>query len=90
MRVIWSAKALAELDRIRCYIEDRNPDAARRVSVAIVQAESQLADYPRLGVVRPNGAYVLTLARHPYRLGYAIKADQIMIATVRHWRWRTF
>jgi len=67
MEIIWRRAALNDLDAIREFIAQDNPDAATRVYVAIEGAVGRLADYPYLGRAgRVEGTRELILGNLPY------------------------
>ena len=49
MRLRYTRRALRQLNGIRSYITERNPDAAARVIAQIRRTTGHLATFPRLG-----------------------------------------
>lgn len=52
--LVWTPQAREDLIEIYTYIALDNPSAAERIFDAIEAKAMQLADYPRLGVRRPE------------------------------------
>jgi plasmid stabilization system protein ParE len=48
-RLIWSAPALGDVQRLHRFLVDKNPDAARRAVQAIRQGVKVLAKQPAIG-----------------------------------------
>jgi plasmid stabilization system protein ParE len=49
MRLIYSEQAVRDLVRLRAFIAEKNPPAARRVSADLLARIGRLRDVPRLG-----------------------------------------
>jgi plasmid stabilization system protein ParE len=47
--ITYSSKALADVKRLRSFVEGKNPRAARAASEAIVEALNLLAQFPEAG-----------------------------------------
>ncbi len=48
-RLHWTPKAHEDLDAIKRYIEDDDPEAAVRVVLGIIERAEQLRDFPESG-----------------------------------------
>jgi toxin ParE1/3/4 len=85
MSVIYSRRALRDLDRIRAYIAQDNPHAASRMAVRLLAACDHLEQFPTRG--RPgigSGTRELTTIK-PYVIVYQIKApDRIEVLSIWH------
>ena len=68
LKLLWSDKALADLDRIVDYIDERSPAGARRIQALVEAAAERTCQFPHLyragrvsgtreAVVHPN--YIL-------------------------------
>jgi toxin ParE1/3/4 len=85
MEIVWRRAALNDLEAIREFIRQDNPDAARRVHTAIRAAVDSLAEHPNFGRVgRVEGTRELVLPRLPYIIVYRVVAEQIRILAVIH------
>jgi plasmid stabilization system protein ParE len=82
-RIIWAPEALAKIDFIAAYIDQFDPDAARRTAAHLITAGNSLEDFPRRGRPAGNGHRELVTVR-PYIIRYRIKGSTIFIADVRH------
>ena len=89
MRVRYSFRAFADREAIYDYLEQRSPQGARNVQLAVARAIRSLASYPRLGqrTDRP-GVYELIVPRRPYKVYYRIENDEIWILHIRDARRR--
>jgi toxin ParE1/3/4 len=85
MEIIWRRAALSDLQAIREFIAQDNPDAAARVHAAVRAAVDPLADYPNLGRAgRVDGTRELIIAGLPYIVAYRVAENQIRILSVIH------
>lgn len=84
MPVILSVEALDDLERIRSFIGQENPQAANRVAVQILAACDRLEYLPERG--RPGlrpGTRELT-ALWPYVIVYRVTPTMVEIVRVWH------
>ena len=89
LKILWFRVAVADLEEARAYIADDDPEAARRVASAIVNAVDALAEHPAMG--RPGrvpGTRELVVARTPYVIPYRLRGDRVEILRVFHARRR--
>ena len=91
MKLIVSPEAIADLERLRAFLADKNPAAAQRAAAAIIGAIQSLDMFPDRGhptstadvreLIVPFGssAYVL-------RYAHAARADEVIILRIWHGR----
>jgi toxin ParE1/3/4 len=85
MRIIWRRAALNDLEAVREFIAQENPQAATRVHSAIRAAVDPLANYPNLGRAgRVDGTRELIVVDLPYIVVYRVVQDQVRILSVLH------
>jgi toxin ParE1/3/4 len=85
MEIVWRRAALDDLESIRGFIEQDNPDAAARVYEAIRSAVDPLAAHPNIGRAgRVDGTRELVLSSLPYIVVYRIVEEQVRILAVMH------
>lgn len=85
-RVIWSERALADLESLLVYLEVESPVMARRYAAAVVGRVEQLEQFPESGGVveeLPSSEY-RQLLQGPYRIIYRREEGRIVIITVHH------
>ena len=84
MRVVYTGPAKADLDRIRDYLKERNPAAAKKLA-ALIRARLQLLKMqPLMGPAvaeRPGTRELVVLS---YVLVYRVLDDRIEILRVWH------
>lgn len=88
MKVHWTHRAKARLKHIQDYVAQDKPQVAREVVEKILRKSWQLSDLPNLGhaVKGYSDTDLREVMIRPYRLIYCIKATQIDIITVLHYR----
>jgi plasmid stabilization system protein ParE len=91
MKLIVSRTAVADLERLRGFLADKNPAAARQAVTALVAAAESLHAFPRRG--RPTGAHnfrelIVPFGRSGYvlRYTYSAAADEAVILRIWHAR----
>jgi toxin ParE1/3/4 len=85
MRVRYREQALADLEAIFRYLDERRPAGARRVIDAIHAAIMQVADRPLSARKTSDPAIrVKIVGRYHYKIFYQVDADEIDILHVRH------
>ena len=77
VRLRFGRRARRQLDNIRDYIHERNPEAATRVIARIRQSANRLLDFPNLG---PHGlvagTHELVIVGLPYVIVYRLVGDE--------------
>ena len=85
MEIIWRQAALNDLEAIREFIAQDDPQAAARVRTAIRAAVERLATYPNLGRAgRVDGTRELVIPETPYIAAYRVVDDQLRILSIIH------
>lgn len=86
LQIRWSRLAARDLETAHAYLEERNPEAARRFAVQILRAIESIEEHPEIGAVArdlsPLGRYRHVVSRH-HRVIYRIEAEVIRV--VRIW-----
>ncbi|HEY2135103.1 MAG TPA: type II toxin-antitoxin system RelE/ParE family toxin [Xanthobacteraceae bacterium] len=89
MKVRYTPRAFADREAIYDYLETRNPQGARNVQLAVVQAIRGLAYHPRLGQRTDKaGVYELIVPRRPYKVYYRVEGEEVWILHIRDARRR--
>jgi toxin ParE1/3/4 len=85
MKVRYRERALADLEQISVYLDERSPAAARKVMDAIHAAINSIADQP-LSARRTSDATVRVeiVGRYYYKIFYSVGVDAVEILHVRH------
>ncbi|MEJ0060944.1 MAG: type II toxin-antitoxin system RelE/ParE family toxin [Terricaulis sp.] len=84
-RLVWDARALADLESISEYIAADSKKAAARVVSYIRERALVLEAMPKLGMASSDpGTRELILPRFPYVLVYEIAGDEVRILAVFH------
>jgi plasmid stabilization system protein ParE len=84
MRVLYTATALAEIEKICSYIERDNPIAAANVAAAIERTIARLAIRPRSApVVHGEKLQAKLVERYQYRIFFEVVDDDLIIRNVR-------
>lgn len=87
MTIVWSPRAIEHLAHLREYIARDNPNAAKRIASALLEAVERLAQLPNLG--RPGrvaGTRELVVPGTPYIIPYRLRGDRLEVVAVFHAR----
>jgi len=82
-RVVWTRRALADLNAIETYIGQFSPLAARRFVLRLYHAGLALAEQPNRGRPISGGRRELTIVA-PYLLRYRVRGGVVQILSLRH------
>ncbi len=82
-RVVWSLRALRDLEEIQGYIGQFAPLAAQRFAVRLVTTAEGLAQQPLRGRPIAGGRRELTIVP-PYLIRYRVGGETVEILTIRH------
>jgi toxin ParE1/3/4 len=83
VRVVWTRPAVRKLDLIQAYIEQFDPDAARRMAADLVKAGESLRTFPNRGRLGQKGRRELPSVP-PFVIEYEVRGDTVYILRVRH------
>ena len=85
-RVVWSPRALSDVEAIAAYIAVDSPIYAKAVVRTIVTSTRKLTRFPRSGPKVPefDDENIRELIAYSYRVIYITEPDQITIAAVIH------
>ncbi|MCK4507584.1 MAG: type II toxin-antitoxin system RelE/ParE family toxin [Desulfuromonadales bacterium] len=90
MQIEWLPSALLDLQKLREFIRQHNPDAVRRAGRTIRKAVATLQVHPGLGteVEDLSGFYdlIIPFASRNYVLRYRIYRETVFIVALRHAR----
>ena len=85
MRVRYTPRAFADREAIFEYLDQRDPQAARRVKAFIAEKIANLRYSPRRArFVKNLGVHALWLGRYPYIVYYRVSDDVVSIIHIRH------
>ena len=85
-RVVWSARALSDVESIAAYIASDSPAYAKIVVKKIVKLTRQLARFPQSGREVPEfqDPSLRELLAYSYRIIYKVETEEVIIASVIH------
>ncbi len=87
--LLWGGTARADLQRIRAYIAEFDPDAAGRIADRIRRSSLRLIDHPMIGRPgRRRGTRELIITGTPWLVAYRITPDAVEVLRVLHGRQR--
>lgn len=81
--VVWTRRALADLQAVEAYIAQFSPLAARRFALRLYKAGLALRDQPNRGRAIGPELRELTIAS-PYLIRYRLRDGVVEILTIRH------
>ncbi len=84
MKIVWSDKALNDLECIGDYIGEDDPQAANRFVSRLFNRTAALRKHPRLGRIVPefNDESLREVLEGNYRIVYRLANDKITVVTV--------
>ena len=87
-KIIWTERALADLEAIRDYIAAANPEAAERIGWDIIRHAELLGNFPHIGPTYPRGSKGTTreIISGNYRIFYRVieASNVVQILTIWH------
>jgi len=83
VQVVWTKRAIADVEAIRTYIGLFSPLAAQRYALRLFNAANGLDENPLRGRAIPKGRRQLSTIP-PYLICYRIKGEVVEIITIRH------
>ena len=85
MKLRYTLRGAAELDKVLVYIEERSPQGARYVQARIQTIVNLLLQHPHAGQLTSKGRLRRVVASpYPYLIFYHATEDEIVIHGVRH------
>ena len=85
MTLVWSRRAIRDLEAVRAYVAQDNPTAAPKLGLRLEQATTLLLDQPSLGRPgRVHGTRELIVSGTPYLIPYRVRGQRIEILRVFH------
>jgi toxin ParE1/3/4 len=85
VKLRYTPRGAAELDKMLVYIAERSPQGGRRVQARIQAIISLLLQHPHAGQLTSNGRLRRMIAfPYPYLIFYRATEDEIVIHGVRH------
>lgn len=87
MKISYTPEAIADLSRLREFIEIKNPVAAQRVASELLIGIDKLKVFPKMGIQvlrAPQPELIRDLFVGNYTIRYLIKDDEIIILRLWH------
>jgi len=86
LKVVWSQRALRDLEAIANYISCDSPAYASTVVKNITTRTRTLGQFPQIGRKVPefDDESMRELMEYSYRIIYQVKAEHVLIAAVIH------
>ncbi|MCZ8044979.1 MAG: type II toxin-antitoxin system RelE/ParE family toxin [Beijerinckiaceae bacterium] len=85
MKIVWTRRALREIDQAFAFVAQDSPAAASALVAAIEARAAVLAEHPEIGRPgRVDGTRELVLSGFPYILPYRVRDGRIEILAAFH------
>ncbi|MDP3410027.1 type II toxin-antitoxin system RelE/ParE family toxin [Bosea sp. (in: a-proteobacteria)] len=85
MKIVWTRRALREIDQAFAFVGQESPAAASAMVAAMEARAAVLAEHPEIGRPgRVDGTRELVLSGFPYILPYRVRDGRIEILAVFH------
>jgi plasmid stabilization system protein ParE len=91
VKLIFSDPALDDLERLRGFLNDQNPEASRRAAAVIMRALETLEEFPKRGTPsRRSGLreLVIPFGQAAYIVRYALDVAMSELIILRVWHGR--
>ena len=86
--LVWSERALADVEAITAHVAESSPSAADRLGDAIFDEAEVLRRFPEIGTAYPSGpgGHLRVLSRKSYRIFHEVdhRLKQVEVVTVWH------
>ena len=85
-RVVWSPRAISDVDKIGLFISADSPSYANAVVRRIITLARTLAQFPRSGRKVPefDDEQIRELIAYSYRIIYIVEQTEVLVAAVIH------
>jgi addiction module RelE/StbE family toxin len=86
MKLRYTRRSINDLSRLRQFIAQHNPAAAKRIADQIVSSVEKLKDFPYLGVKVPasQSDAIRDLFVRDYTIRYLVQQNEIVILRLWH------
>jgi toxin ParE1/3/4 len=87
VKISYTKEAIADLERLRKFIEPKNPYAARRVSSELLDGIGNLRAFPKMGLpvtLAPDPDSIRDLFVGQYTVRYLIDTNRVVILRIWH------
>jgi len=88
-QVVWSARSTTQLRKLKVFLEQSNPNAARRAAQVILAGVRQLRQFPAMGrpvegTIPGTRDLIIPFGHGGYVIRYILHEDVVTIAAVKH------
>ncbi|NVK43808.1 MAG: type II toxin-antitoxin system RelE/ParE family toxin [Oceanospirillaceae bacterium] len=88
-QVIFTPAAIQDLERLREFLQPKNPAAAERAAKAIIQGVKALGEHPRIGrpvddLPEEYRDWLIDFSDSGYVARYRSNGDTIVVLAIRH------
>lgn len=87
MKLIYSQEAVADLVRLRAFIDEKNPSAAARVAEELIVRVEVLCTFPNMGIKveqAPLPADVRDMVFGDYIVRYSVHSEALSVLRLWH------
>ena len=87
MRIRFAVEAIQDLERLRAFVESKNPHAARRIAAEILDGIENLALFPDIGLPvsrAPDPKLIRDLFVGSYTVRYLREESSVIILRIWH------
>lgn len=84
MQIVWTRTALRGVLRAYDYLNEFNPEAARRLAAELLAAGDNLERFPHRGRPVPGSTSRELVCISPYIIRYRVERARVIVLRVRH------
>ena len=86
MKLAFTDQAVGDISRLREFIAQKNPDAARRVSTQLIDHIRRLVDQPQIGYPLNTLPGVREWVARDYVVHYVVTSDTLTVLQIWYGR----
>ncbi len=87
MKLLYTPEAISDLQRLKSFIEQKNPLAARKAAITLREGIDKLVTFPKIGLpvnMAPNPEVIRDFYVSDYTVCYLIQNQSINVLRIWH------
>ncbi|WP_411359795.1 type II toxin-antitoxin system RelE/ParE family toxin [Pseudidiomarina salilacus] len=87
IKLVYTDEAIADLQRVRAFIAEHDPQAAKRIAASLIERLKLLQHFPELGIAVPHAPdprTVRDMMFGRYCVRYSIHVEVVIVLRIWH------